>query len=91
VTVARPRDPARLGSVALPPAGALDLAEAIELARLEGRGDDARDAIVLSVRACMLLRSGLGVRAFVMDALMHMDRSLTLGARAIVLEFGVYR
>jgi len=91
MTVARSRDPARLGGIALPPAGALDLAEAIELARLDGRGDDGRDAIVLSTRAGALVRAGLAVRALIIDALTRIDKTFTLGGRTIVLEFGLYR
>lgn len=91
MTVARPRDPARTGNVALPPAAAVDLAEALELAGIESGSDGARDAIVLSARANTLLRAGLAVRAFVFDALVHAERVLTLAGRTIVLEFGVYR
>jgi hypothetical protein len=91
MTVQRPRDSARAGAIVPSGPGAIDLAEAIELARLEGRADDARDAIVLSARANLLIRTGLAVKALVMHALMHVDKSLTLGARTIVLEFGVYR
>jgi hypothetical protein len=91
MTVARPRDPARTGNIALPPPGAVDLAEAIELAGIEHRDGDSHDAILLSARASMLLRAGLAVRAFVMDGLMRAQRVLTLAGKTIVLEFGVYR
>jgi hypothetical protein len=91
MTVARPRDPARTGSIALPPSGAVDLAEAIELGGIEHRDDDSRDAIILSARASVLVRAGLAVRAFVMDGLLHAQRALTLAGKTIVLEFGVYR
>jgi hypothetical protein len=91
MTVARPRDLAHTAGIALPTAGAVDLAEAIELAAAEHRDGDTRDAIVLSARASMLLRAGLAARAFVIDALVHVERALTLGGKTIVLEFGVYR
>jgi hypothetical protein len=97
MTVARPRNPAlvvdvpRAGDLALPPSGAIDLAHAIELAAGEGRDDGTRDAIVLSARASALLRAGLAVRAFILDALTHVERALTLTGKTIVLEFGVYR
>jgi hypothetical protein len=91
VTVARPRDSARSGSIALPPAGALDLAHVIELAGFEARIPGTADAIGLSAQASMLLRAGLAVHAFVIDALMHADRTLALGGRTVVLEVGVYR
>jgi hypothetical protein len=91
VTIARPRDPARTGTIAPPPAGSLDLAHAIELAGFDTRADGASDAIALSGKARVLLRAGLAVRAFLIDALMHADRTLALGAKTIILEFGVYR
>ena len=51
MTVQRSRDLVPGAATASPAAGAIDLAQAIELAGGDVRGGDARDAIVLSARA----------------------------------------
>lgn len=91
MTVQRSRDLVRTGASAASTAGAIDAAQAIELAAGDGHGDDARDAIVLSVRAGMIIKAGLAVRALVLGTLVHVERTLVLGQKTIVLEFGVYR
>jgi hypothetical protein len=95
----RPRDQAMLPTAAQaqPPgsAEAFDALEPVEPLAESVLGSDARaiarDTIWLSARARMLLRAGLAIRAFVMDALTHTYQRIALGTRTIVLEFGIYR
>lgn len=50
------------------------------------------DVITLGLRAVALLRAGLAVRAFVMNGIEHVRRSVTLASgRILVLENGLYR
>ena len=91
MTVLRPRDLTPAGRTGSPATRAVDAAEAVELGALDLAADATRDAIVLSLRASTLLRAGLAVRALIIDALTLMQRSVRLGSRTVVLEFGVYR
>ncbi|MBV8170360.1 MAG: hypothetical protein JO219_00320 [Candidatus Eremiobacteraeota bacterium] len=88
---------ARPAGHATPAAAAenFDALEPIDGVELDTLGIDARalarDLIQLSARARMLLRAGLAVRALLLDVLAHTYRTITLGTRTIVLEFGIYR
>jgi hypothetical protein len=95
----RPRDQAMLPAAAQaqPPgsAEAFDALDPIEPLADSVLGSDARaiarDMIWLSARARLLLRAGLAIHAFVIDALTHTYHTITLGTRTITLEFGLYR
>jgi hypothetical protein len=98
MTVSRPRDPEHLPAPYAPGAGAMEAPDALALIddidATSGSADvkaGLRDTISLSARARMLLRAGLTVRALILDALANTYRTLALGRRTIVLEFGVYR
>ena len=98
MTVSRSHDPEHLAATNPPAAGPAEAADAIALVEDIDAGagtsrvrTGSRDAISLSARAQMLLRAGLAVRALVYDAMTSVYRTLRLGTRTIVLEFGVYR
>jgi hypothetical protein len=97
VTIARPRVTAQSATVAaksaaqLEAAEGLDLVDGIDLTTLSGGRALTRDIIALSMRAQSLIRAGLAVKALIVEGLVNSYRTLTLGARTIVLEFGVYR
>ena len=91
MTVLRPRDLAPAGKAEMPATGTVDPTNGVDLVSSELRADATRDAIVLSLRATLVLRAGLAVRALIIDALTLVQRSVRLGSRTIVLEFGVYR
>lgn len=98
MTVSRSPDPEHLLATNAPAAGATESADAVALVEdlAAGVGSSivragSRDVISLSTRAQMLLRAGLAVRALVYGAITNAYRSLQLGSRTIVLEFGVYR
>jgi hypothetical protein len=98
MTVGRPRDPEHLPAPYATGTGATEAPDALALIDdIDAAGSSAdaraglRDTISLSARARMLLRAGLVVRALILDVLASTYRTLSLGQRTIVLEFGVYR
>lgn len=97
MTIARPRVTAQPAAVAaksaaqLEAAEGLDLVDGLDLTTLSGGRALTRDIIALSTRAQSLIRAGLAVKALIVEGLVSTYRTLTLGARTIVLEFGVYR
>jgi hypothetical protein len=97
MTIARQRVTAQLTTVAakstaqLEAAEGLDLVDGLDLTMLSGGRALTRDVIALSMRAQLLIRAGLAVKALIVEGLVNSYRMLTLGARTIVLEFGVYR
>ena len=97
MTIARPRVTAQPATVAaksaaqLEAAEGLDLVDGLDLPTLIGGRALTRDIIALSTRAQSLIRAGLAVKALIVEGLVNSYRTLTLGARTIVLEFGVYR
>jgi hypothetical protein len=91
MTIARPRVTAPPATLAAKSAAQLEAAEGLDLPTLSGGQALTRDIIALSVRAQSLIRAGLAVKALIVEGLVNSYRTLTLGARTIVLEFGVYR
>lgn len=96
MTIGQPRGAPNLPAVLARPTGAVDAADALDLidglehSITSGGRSLSRDVIALSIRAQLLLRAGLAVRALIIDALAHTYRRITLGGQMVVLELGIY-